>query len=309
MTSHRAPKQWSLSSNETITSIEAWENNLKYILSLDPNFADFLTDGSSWGKKTNATPLRGFSNDPESVPTARRRTAAQKVTHLEMMLGQIANYAPIISRNSIVKNSTSISGVWQSIRQHYGLQLTGSRFLDLANISLKPEQRPEDLFQILMAFIEDNLLTRSSGITHYGEIPDADEELSPSLENFIVLTWLRLLHPNLPRLVKQRYGTELRSRTLASVKPEISQALESLLDELHTSDESKVLRSAPRVIIAHLFPHDAGYCLNLELSSLVLFASRPAAQIFGHIFSAVASFCPSLIVSSCPRFAKWPALN
>ena len=245
MTSHRAPKQWSLSSNETITSIDAWENNLKYILSLDPNFAEFLTDGSSWGKKTNATPLRGFSNDPESVPAARRRTAAQKVTHLEMMLGQIANYAPIISRSSIVKNSTSISGVWQAIRQHYGLQLTGSRFLDLANISLKPEQRPEDLFQSLMAFIEDNLLTTSSGITHYGGIPDTDEELSPSLENFVVLTWLRLLHPNLPRFVKQRYGTELRSRTLASVKPEISQALESLLDELHTSDESKVLRSAP----------------------------------------------------------------
>ena len=47
------------------------------------------------------------------------------------------------------------------------------------------------------------------------------------------------------RLVKQRYGTELRIRTLASVKPEISQALEWLLDEPHTSDESKVLRSAP----------------------------------------------------------------
>ena len=163
-----------------------------------------------------------------------------------MMLGQIANYAPIISRSSIVRNSTSISGVWQTIRQHYGLQLTGSRFLDLANISLKPEQRPEDLFQSLMAFIEDNLLTASSGITHHGEIPVTeitvtDEELSP----FVVLTWLRLLHPSLPHLVKQRYGTELRSRTLASVKPEISQALESLLDELHTSDESKVLRSAP----------------------------------------------------------------
>ena len=105
MTSQRAPKQLSLTSNETITSLEAWENNLKYILSLDSNFADFLTDGTSWGKKTNASPLRGFSNDNESVPAPRRRTAAQKVTHLEMMLGQIANYAPIISRNSIVKNS------------------------------------------------------------------------------------------------------------------------------------------------------------------------------------------------------------
>ena len=84
-----------------------------------------------------------------------------------------------------------------------------------------------------MSFIEDNLLTKASGITHHGAIPEADEELSPSL-----------LHPSLPRLVKQRYGTELRSRTLASVKPEISQALDSLLNELHTSEEAKVMRTA-----------------------------------------------------------------
>jgi len=54
--------------------IEARENNLKYILSLDPNFANFFTDGSSWGKKANARPLRGISNDPDSVAVARRRT-------------------------------------------------------------------------------------------------------------------------------------------------------------------------------------------------------------------------------------------
>jgi len=52
-----------------------------------------------------------------------------------------------------------------------------------------------------------------------------------TLENIIVLTCLRLIHVDFPHLVKQRYGTELRTRTLASIKPEISQALESLLDE------------------------------------------------------------------------------
>ena len=70
-------------------------------------------------------------------------------------------------------------------------------------------------------------------------------ELSPTLENSVIVTWSRLLHPSLPCFVKQRYGTELRSKTLASVKPEISQALDSLLDELHASDDSKILRSAP----------------------------------------------------------------
>ena len=49
-----------------------------------------------------------------------------------------------------------------------------------------------------------------------------DEEVTPSLENFVVLSWLRLVHSELPKVVKQRYGAELRSRTLASIKPEVS---------------------------------------------------------------------------------------
>ena len=68
--------------------------------------------------------------------------------------------------------------------------------------------------------------------------------MTPSLENFVVRTWLRLTHSDLPNLVKQRYGTELRPQTLASLKPEISQALDSLLDEIHASVESKGLSTA-----------------------------------------------------------------
>ena len=58
-----------------------------------------------------------------------------------------------------------------------------------------------------MAFVDDNLLTTAGGIPHHGEAITEDEELFPTLENMIILTWLRLLHKNLPRLVKQRYGT------------------------------------------------------------------------------------------------------
>ena len=94
-----------------------------------------------------------------------------------------------------------------------------------------------------MSFIEDNLLLANGNIAHHGEIPTSDEEITPSLENMIVLTWLRLVNPDLPSLVKQRYGTELRSRSLASLKPEISQALDSLLEEIRTATDSKVLRA------------------------------------------------------------------
>ena len=172
--------------------------------------------------------MRDFVNDGEDVAEANRSTAAQKCTHLELMLGQLANYCPIISRNTFVKNSTSISSIWQSIRLHYGFQSTEGHFLEFNNIHVEANERPEDLYQRLASFIEDNLLRANGNIQHHGEAPEADKELSSSLKNMVVLTWLRLIHRELPNLVKQRYGTELRSQTLASLKPEISQALDSL---------------------------------------------------------------------------------
>ena len=48
--------------------------------------------------------MRSFTNDAEEVPEASRRTVAQKVNLLELMLGQVANYCTVISRNTIVKN-------------------------------------------------------------------------------------------------------------------------------------------------------------------------------------------------------------
>ena len=72
---------------------------------------------------------------------------------------------------------------------------------------------------------------------------EQDEELSPTPENATVLICLQLIQKDLPKLVKQRYRTELRSHTLASIKPEISQDMNSLLDELQCTAESRVMCS------------------------------------------------------------------
>ena len=117
MTTSRAPKQWLLTN---------WKQNLQYTLSLDANFAPFLITGITWGKKTRTAGNRNLTDDGADVPEAQRKTAAQKLIQLELMLGQIASFCPVISRNSIIKNSTSINDIWQLIRSHYGFQLTGS---------------------------------------------------------------------------------------------------------------------------------------------------------------------------------------
>ena len=59
----------------------------------------------------------------------------------------------------------------------------------------------------------------------------------------MTVKWLRLTDPELPKLIKQRYGIELRMCTLASLKPEISQALDSPLDKLKCANKAKVMRT------------------------------------------------------------------
>ena len=164
-------------------------------------------------KKTATNPHRGLQNDRSSVSEAQRLTASQKNAHLDLLRGQIANFCPVISRNSIVKNSVSLSEIWQKIRMHYGFQSSGAHCLDLSSIHLLPDERPEDLYQ---SFFKDSLLTAGGGISHYGEAISIDEDLTPTLENSVVFLWLQLIHPGLPQLVKQKYGSELRNKTLAS---------------------------------------------------------------------------------------------
>ena len=102
-----ASKQWSVSKNNAINSLENWRQNLVYTLSLDSNFAPFLANSTTWGKKTKTQSLHGYNNNRETVPLSKRLTAQQKVNFLELILGQITSYYPLISGNTIVKNLTS----------------------------------------------------------------------------------------------------------------------------------------------------------------------------------------------------------
>ena len=146
--SSRAPKQWALGKVETLTTFNAWKDNLLYILSLEVKFAPFLVADATWSKYSSTDVNRGFTDDPgvnNNPPTGI--TKEEKVKHLNLFLGQIANYATIISRNQIVRNSTSLKSIWTKLREHYGLQASGSKFIDLSCVKMIPGERYEDLYQ------------------------------------------------------------------------------------------------------------------------------------------------------------------
>ena len=146
---------------------------------------------------------------------------------MDILLEQIANFAPTIPRNDIVRDSASVQDVWGKIRLYFNLEKSGALANECWSVKRKPEESPQALFARLKQTYDENLLS-SFGLAHVDGPLTEDEEMSPSLHNNIIMHWLNILHPQLRDTVTTRFSTQLRSQTYAALFPEISRSVCSL---------------------------------------------------------------------------------
>ena len=226
------PKQRQLNPDEKINTFEAWRESLLFHIIVDPKLARFA-DEDDLGKWAGYTEThRGFVNDAAETDKDIKMTGSQKAAMLKVMLGSIASYASVISHTYITRQATSLNAIFQRLRAHYGFRKTGSMITSALNFKLEPMESREALWERIYTFIEGNLLTKDSEITHEGEQILDDEEFSPTLLNLTVIIWLNTIHPGLPALVTQRFATVLRDVTIYSIRAEISDSLPSMLQDL-----------------------------------------------------------------------------
>lgn len=233
---HRSlvPKQRTLTETESQTTFESWRQSMIFHISLDPKSARFLSSGdmSTWTTAND----RGFEDDPAGYNPESKMNRDTKATLLNIILGSISNYAPIISPRFITQQSTSLESIWERLRAYYGLRKTGSRILELMELKQEQGESREALWERLYSFLEDNLLTKSGGVKHENAKIEVDEKITPTLLNVLVTTWLNILNPGLPALVRLKFSTQLRTNTVYSIREEISDAVPTMLTELEEKD-------------------------------------------------------------------------
>ena len=238
---HHGPKIRSLTNKETIASLEGWKASVLYGLRLNPEFRPYLRQGFEFGRKSRANPYRSLTpdirvmraedtddDDQEEVV----QTVEEKCGIVDLLLEQISNYAPTVPRNDIVKDSKDLKEVWTKIKLPYNKQQAGSLLNECWKVKREPDETPQALFSRMKQLYDENLLT-VGGLYYIDSQATEDEEMSPTLHNTIILQWLEILHPQLRDLVTQRFITQLRENTYATLFPEISRSVEALLEELH----------------------------------------------------------------------------
>lgn len=134
--------------------------------------------------------------------------------------------------------------------------------------------------------------------------------MTPLIESTIVWLWLEKVHPDLPQLVKQKYGTELRNRTPASIKQDVALSMTSLLEELSVRQDAQVMRS---YVSSRGFsrndkyqPRNDKYQLrNYQASKMVNIKSCSLCKVAKH--SQIDSFGPHVCVK--PPFQRHTIMN
>ena len=216
MNLQHGPKIRSLTSTESLASLESWRNNVLYGLRLNPDFRPYLRENYKFGRKTKGKPcrdltdeketatIRNAATDREEVVERVVKTKEDKAVEVDILLDQIANYASTVPRNDITKESDSLAEVWKKIRQFYNKQQTGSSLNDVWNVRREADETPQALFGRMKQMYDDNLLT-PDGINHIDGAVTEEEELTPTLHNTIILHWMQTLHPELRDLVTEIY--------------------------------------------------------------------------------------------------------
>lgn len=233
----KAPKPWRLTEEETFASFTSWKHNLVFVLNSEPSFQPFLKPAVEWQKLSPRNPSRGFVDGEGDNGLTKEVQAA----NLQQMLGLITQWVPHYISTDITNNSTSMDSVWAFIRKYYGFQASETQFMRFSAITWQEGERPERLYQRVLAHLQDNLLTTGTKLRHNGQFPTSDEELSPTVERLAVLRWMELLHPSLPTLVQRTFAYDLQRMTLKDLQPQIADSLDGFLEELR-QDEVKVSR-------------------------------------------------------------------
>ena len=119
----KARKLQVLTENETVSSVNSWQQNMEFHLASCNEFSAFLDSNFTWKSKSIAN--RGLSDDDAGD---NYKSAAQKVIILNHMIGLITSYCPETIRFEIERKATSLKWIWQCIHRHYGFSKSESLF-------------------------------------------------------------------------------------------------------------------------------------------------------------------------------------
>ena len=222
----RNPPPRMLTEKETLQSLNHWKTSFRTYYRRDSFYKVFLLPGAVWDPTAADYGQAADVNAEGEVI----RTAADKAGDLDDFLNTLAGYLPFpYLTEKIVKGSTNLQNVWDSIYDHYGVNVSSESLLDYVALKQNSGETYRQFYDRLLSHARLHL--PRGNITVDGVNSGANgEQLTISLMNFVAMDWLHKINPRLVDIVKTDYSRELRENVqLSALVPRISLNIDAML--------------------------------------------------------------------------------
>ena len=175
---------------------------------------------------------------------------------LNKMLQVLSTFVFDTEREGVVDDSTSIEGIWLFLKKRYNIETRGANFLKISKITFKSGMSPQVFYTQLRHGFVENLRKVGDVRNHLipGDVMTADETLSPSHEDTIVLMTLERIDPRLPARVARDYEHRLDSKThLSALASSIFQAVPAMIEALDRDAGLSALALQPAQVTMDAF--------------------------------------------------------
>ena len=162
---------------------------------------------------------------------------------LSKLLQHVQSFVHYTESTDIHLHSTSIEWIFSYLRRHYNIEAKGSNLLKLTDHVYKSGMNYQTFYKGFRTDWHNNLRKEGEVLTHKGgKIMTADEILSPTFEDAIVLWCLEKIDPRLPKKVRKDYEHRLTGNTyLIDLQLTIFQSIDSMLEDLDKQAEISAL--------------------------------------------------------------------
>ena len=235
----------------TLDKLQTWFSGMRNCLKHDPDHKQFLKGEKreTW-KALKTCKNRGIEVVPEVHANPTRNNANIETARLEQektresledFLHLLGSKAPDGMYNTIVKQATSMEWVLLRIKTAFRIQSKGADLYTATEAGYDDDKDSSyDVSYMKMKDLFEDLLS-PTGTKYHGDELDTDEALTPLAESMITIQWLKSIHPDLPKHIKERHAhlfTQSKPNW-ADLQPDFVKQIDTLLAEVEARGEGE----------------------------------------------------------------------
>ena len=236
------------------TQFNIWTEEIEVYLSQENDFALFLPGGlyENWASfETNNLRIAALhQNDRVTAGgnVTAERAAAENAAKLPKRQRDLRTVLSIIGKcvsqghyNSVIRHSTSLQWIYNTLRCDYDIQQKGIHFFNILDLKYDGQSMtPVSFYNQYRTLISNNLAKTGDIIKYRDNLQlTEDEKMTPMLEDLVMMNVLALIDSRLPAFVRSHYNHKMKDdEKLMDFKADILVNIPSFLETIEVNEQN-----------------------------------------------------------------------